>query len=417
MTGDPGFGDCTVEDVNDSDLLVKWEEFTDFLLSRGHAAELYHILSLQTGYENPLGSPTIRAACSQNKAARQKSADGTGTDVSSHESSGDVASPFCQNESDTDDSSSLYDGFCNVPHDLIDDAKDLSSFLHPESLATCAGQQYLAANDIEQSRVDHAPERLCDTVQPMDRPQSLELPSLPDQHQQQNAHWDNEPVQDSTKSHFEGKVSIDELGKIQATSFVSKSPTTSRKQSIKTGTLRVSDKRNLTPQQLPIVADLLVSRDAMAHFLQNRNSIRESMKPFSVSPLEIRSSSLERSVIAAFETVRELLNGNRVCRLFSRFASIGLISLIDAYKATAADDRTQSDRSRRRGHGDATVAIDLYLQAMRKTPGKTSERSRVLAYCRSGRRWKMLAGRAPILVLMFPQIAETIVYVRPFWFV
>lgn len=205
MTVDAGFADCAVEDENDPDLLVKWEEFTNCLLSRGHAAELCHILSLRTGYENPLRSPTITAAFSQNKAARQKNADGTGTDISSHESSGDVASPFCQDESDTDDISSIYDGFCNIPHDLIDDAKDLSSYLHPKSLAIYAEQQDLAANDTERSRVDHAPEQLCDTVQPMDRPQSLALPSVPDQYRQQNAHWDMEPAQDSTKSYLKEK--------------------------------------------------------------------------------------------------------------------------------------------------------------------------------------------------------------------
>ena len=103
--------------------------------------------------------------------------------------------------------------------------------------------------------------------------------------------------------------------------------------------------------------------------------------------------------------------GNRVCRLLSRFAYIQLAWLIDAYKAAAATDRVRRKVRRRVGQRGASVAIDLYLQTKRKVSGETLKRRQILGYYRTGRRWRVLASRAPISVLIFLQIADTIVYV------
>jgi hypothetical protein len=103
---------------------------------------------------------------------------------------------------------------------------------------------------------------------------------------------------------------------------------------------------------IPIVADLLANRDAISDFLQNRDSIYKNIKPFSVPQAEACSNRLETSVIAALETVWDLLAGNQVCRLLSRFASIQLTWLIDIYTAVAATDRTQ-------GKAAGTVAIGM----------------------------------------------------------
>jgi hypothetical protein len=123
----------------------------------------------------------------------------------------------------------------------------------------------------------------------------------------------------------------------------------------------------------------------------------------------VYSNSIETSVMATLDTVLDLLEGNRVCRLLSRFAYIQLAWLIDAYKAAAATDRVQGKVRRRVGQRDVSVAIDLYLQAKRKVSGETLKRRQILGYYRTGRRWRVLAGRAPISVFIFPRIADTIV--------
>jgi hypothetical protein len=52
---------------------------------------------------------------------------------------------------------------------------------------------------------------------------------------------------------------------------------------------------------------------------------------------------------------------------------------------------------------DQEQALDLATQVM--------TRNRLLGYCRTGRRLEVLAGRAPLLVFIFSQVADTIVYV------
>jgi len=68
------------------------------------------------------------------------------------------------------------------------------------------------------------------------------------------------------------------------------------------------------------------------------------------------------------------------------------------------------------GIRDATVAIDMYLKAKQDISGEPLKRSTLLGYYRTGRRWADLAGSSPLLVFIFPQMAETIVYVQPFSF-
>lgn len=408
MTADSGFAPDAIEDVNDADVLLRWKEITYALVDRGHAAVLDHLL---TGYTNLTKRPALGSTYPPNSAFPHVVADGTGDDAPGDDNPGDTVSPLCQDESDPDDIHNIYDDFCNVPRDLVNDAKDLSMYLYPKYLAASEGERYLTAKDKAESELDHAPDDLDnDTGQSLGTSRSLAFPSASDQDHQLDVLPDLGPSQDMTLDLEQG-VGIDDLNKVKATSSMPEPAPKRRKRSAKTGTLRISDKRNLTAPQIPIVADLLVNRETILDFLRNRHSICENFQPFSLSLSEICSNSLERSVITAFETVQELLSGNRVCRLLSRFASIRLSSLIDTYKAVAATDRTQSNSGRRRGCGDATVAIELYLQAKRKISGEISERGRILGYCRTGRRWKALAGRAPILVFMFPGIAETIVYV------
>lgn len=62
-------------------------------------------------------------------------------------------------------------------------------------------------------------------------------------------------------------------------------------------------------------------------------------------------------------------------------------------------------------HLDATVAITLCLQTKRKVSSKEVTRNCLLGYCRNGRRLAVLAGRAPLMVFVFPQVADTIAYV------
>lgn len=92
-----------------------------------------------------------------------------------------------------------------------------------------------------------------------------------------------------------------------------------------------------------------------------------------------------------------------------RLAFIHLTRTIDSYKAVAARNRIQGHVSRESGRGDASVAIDIYLEAKRRCSGEDIRRSRLLDYYRAGKRWSLFAIASPISVLVFSPVAETIV--------
>jgi hypothetical protein len=73
------------------------------------------------------------------------------------------------------------------------------------------------------------------------------------------------------------------------------------------------------------------------------------------------SSSIEEYVIAAFNMVQHLVNGQEIHRLILRFVYIHLVQVIEVYKATAAKDRVEGQVNRGVGQRDISVAIDMYL--------------------------------------------------------
>ncbi len=109
-----------------------------------------------------------------------------------------------------------------------------------------------------------------------------------------------------------------------------------RKRSSKAKGLRVSDKKNLGPADIPTVADLLISPETISYFLFHCRSIYEKWMPDSAQQPQRSDNDIETSVIAAMDTVRDLRKGDRLCRLLLRFAYIRLVWIIDVYKAVAA---------------------------------------------------------------------------------
>jgi hypothetical protein len=83
-------------------------------------------------------------------------------------------------------------------------------------------------------------------------------------------------------------------------------------------------------------------------------------------PLVCNNNSIEESVIAAFDTVQNLVNGKHIYRLLLRFVYIHLVRVIDIYRAAVAKDQVEGQVSRGFGQRDITVAIDMYLAAKKK---------------------------------------------------
>ncbi|KAL2419250.1 hypothetical protein ABEF95_001819 [Exophiala dermatitidis] len=370
MPADFGAVTCTAKSLTGSDLFLIWKEITHDLVARGHAAELYQ--ELKTGH-------TVE---------------------------------ILSEESDSDHD--IYDEMI-IPSHLVDEAADLSQYYSansPTSFEQAFAQERLVSpGNSGQDEVDDVLDHLHSdlntlsstslsplTVPPIVSAQPEIPPSSPSEILQREL------------CGSEQRKSIDKEIEVTASPLV---PSTRRRKcSQRPRGLRLNDKKNLKPAAMPVVADLLVSADGMSYFLSHCRAIYESWMPSTSDSLD-HSSSIETRVVAALDRVQDLLNGNRVCRLLLRFAYLQLAWSIDAYMDVAADDRVLRRVRRKVGHRDATVAIDLYLETKRKVSGQEVKRSRLLGYCRTGRRWAVLAGGAPLFVLIFPQMADTIMYVPP----
>ena len=77
----------------------------------------------------------------------------------------------------------------------------------------------------------------------------------------------------------------------------------------------MSDKKNLTRAEILVVADLLISKDAISYFLNNCHLIYKGQMPFSAKQPLVCNNSIKTAVIVALDTVQDLLKGNRICPL------------------------------------------------------------------------------------------------------
>src|SRR5271154_4352404 len=98
--------------------------------------------------------------------------------------------------------------------------------------------------------------------------------------------------------------------------------------------LRLSDKNDLMPSKISVVAHRLIKNDSVLYFLNNCRLIYESLMPLiAQQPLVRNNNSIKQSVIAAFDTIQGLVNGKHIHRLLLRFAYIHLVRVIDIYRA------------------------------------------------------------------------------------
>jgi hypothetical protein len=137
---------------------------------------------------------------------------------------------------------------------------------------------------------------------------------------------------------------------------------------METERLRLSDKKDLTPSEISIVAQRLIKNDSVIYFLNNCRLIYESLLPSLLQQqlLICKNNSIKESIIAAFDAVQNLVNGKDIYRLLLRFVYIHLVRVINIYRAVAANDRIEGQVSQEVGQRDITVAINMYLAAKKK---------------------------------------------------
>jgi hypothetical protein len=418
MPADFGTLTCTVESLHASDLFSKWKEITNTLVAYGHATKLHQELNSRTGHGNSTGNHIAYQRHEHSPRGLILSDESqliaNGTDI--NRSSNELAIPdedvWAESPNESESVNDIYDEIIVPPH-LIIEAADLSQYNHinsPLSFEKILAQECsLARYNSEDSGLEGV--LTCvdnDLTMLSDKPPFPLTLSPSELEQNRWRHSDLEGIseQDPLLQAKQQECLTEETKRMTSPT----SPPQRRKPFKKARGLRLSDKKNLAPTDIPMVADLLINPDAISYFLCHCSLIYEKLMPFSAQQSQGSDNNIKTSVVVALDMVRELLKSNRLCRLRLRFACVLLTWSIDAFKAVAATDRERKVR-RSVGQRDATVAINLYLEAKQKVSGEKLERSEVLRYCRTGRRWAELAGRSSLLVFIFPQMADTIVYV------
>jgi hypothetical protein len=398
------------ENVDPSNLMLIWKDITYALISSGHGAVLHQELNSasRTGQ-----SPNDQEPCNvvaRSSLLQQSSANSAENNRWTNEFDSEEESTISSlDESDSDEN--IYDDLM-VPSHIIYDAADLAQcrarpsqdfeeiFAQEEAHMRCEKQ---SAKDTILAQVGSMSMSTIPFSHADGPPPTTSIPISDSGHNE----WQDPANDEAPTPQVEGRDSLEE----NTTLPLKLAPASQSSRPTKVGSLRVSDKKDLIPAQVTAVAGLLISRDSVSYFRDNCRLIYEGWMSFSTEPLA-DNNNVEQSLIAALDIVQGLLKGSRIRRLLLRFACIHLARTMVDYKTVAATDRIRGSTYRSVGRRDATVAIDMYLQAKQDVSGETLKRSTLLGYCRAGRRWADLTGSSPLLVFVLPQMAETIVYVK-----
>ncbi|PVH68432.1 hypothetical protein DL98DRAFT_662179 [Cadophora sp. DSE1049] len=400
----------TTEDTDPSNLILIWKDVTYALISSGHGAVLHHELNTasRTSYV-----PNNQESCDvvERSGRLQSSANSTENNRWTNEfDDGEESIVPSLDESDSDED--IYDDL-TIPSFLIDDAADLSH-CHARPLQNFEeifAQEETYMQWKEQSAADVIPAQVGSTSMPdtsfgraNEPPSTTRTPTPDSGHNEWEDTANNEVTEKPSPPQVAGQDRLDENINLP----LEPAPASRSRRPTKAAGLRVSDKKDLMPAQVTVVARLLISKDSISYFRDNCRLIYEGWMTFTAGSLADNNNS-EQSLIAAMDIVQGLMKGNRIRRLLLRFAYMHLARTILDCKTVAATDRIQGNTYRSVGIRDATVAIDMYLKAKQDVSGEPLKRSTLLGYYRAGRRWADLAGSSPLLVFIFPQMAETIV--------
>ncbi|KAK4201387.1 hypothetical protein QBC40DRAFT_324611 [Triangularia verruculosa] len=96
-------------------------------------------------------------------------------------------------------------------------------------------------------------------------------------------------------------------------------------------------------------------------------------------------------------------------RILSRLAYIRLADVFESLKQIVASDRRNGQLpAQRSGYRNASIAIDIYIEAQEQAG---TSRDEVKQRNRVARRWRTLAGPSPIFIIIYSEVAEGLAYV------
>jgi hypothetical protein len=172
--------------------------------------------------------------------------------------------------------------------------------------------------------------------------------------------------------------------------------------------------RDLTREEIILVARTLI-RDSAAVFLtENYPRICEDWASlFKEMSLACFGSSTNMSAVAQLHVLGTIIVRKDTPVLMLRLAYAALVRVMETLKDEAAADRLAGKVTRKRGRGDASVAIDTYLNFKGIASDRKLARTQLSRLTSIGRRVSLLAGPSPLLLCAYSEIADEIVYVPP----
>ncbi len=172
----------------------------------------------------------------------------------------------------------------------------------------------------------------------------------------------------------------------------------------------ISPENDLGEMRLTNLAHRLVGHDPINTFAENCDkTVGDWISLLGKTTLPSDITSSDPRIIAAFQAVDSVICGQGT-NLLRRLAYIQLMRLFVSLEAIIKSDREIGRLHREPCYRDATVAIDIYMSAQAGHSNTGDLRRELKERKRCGRIWSGLARPSPLIVLMYAEAAEPIVY-------
>jgi hypothetical protein len=152
---------------------------------------------------------------------------------------------------------------------------------------------------------------------------------------------------------------------------------------------------------MTLPARVLIRDDAVSFIHSHAEPVCAATTP------SAQDVGIVRTLVTAVDKVHSLVRTRRDSRLKLRLAFIELQYAIGAIKVTAASLPLRGLR-RRRGYSNASLALDVYLNAKKSDSGDVPTRQILSEYSRVSSRWSELAAGSPLQACIYADKAETI---------
>lgn len=162
-----------------------------------------------------------------------------------------------------------------------------------------------------------------------------------------------------------------------------------------------------SPNRIMSLAQTVVTSDTIEFFTMHYEAaLIDWMNLLEKTTLPSDISTSDERVTTIFQTLDALISGTEGKHL-SRLAHVQLLRVFDSLEDLVAADRSSGSVRARRGLTNLSIAIDLYQDAQTTR----ASRCRLHEKRRSIKRYAVLAGPSPIILFLYTDIADKIVYV------